>query len=726
MAILGGSPLGLINVTAGPLNGYTSFNSKNERNIAVDRYNKGDGRAAGRGNSIFTGGRIVRAWPEMKSFESTFAGVPDQEGAQTTEQFKFNPRTQKEPEYQQRKNLHNNDVYDISLVNIIEHMSNTNGTLKMADFAYLKDLGVYPNNRLMIARRYAFATTDNIVRKKNKKDVGPLATLISWRPESEDFISFTFGEKWEEAEASFKDILDSIGGDISSRLGNAGGILEGAGGALPLPGVTEIFQRQFLIRLGVFEETGVMIPSGNPNLIKEAKRRTTIGYDTAGAGLDCKVNIQMTCEYEQKFISGLDPTIVWMDILGNIVRFGTSPSVSYGLSSKFGGTIQSLLNNPMAMVINIVGKIKEALTDVVSSVRDYLAEKLKEIREKKDAMDKKEEKGKEETTEGKDETTLLEEAKKAVEATANTVIKKVKSFISDALRGLAYKYRIRIMGVVQALSGAPSTPWHITIGNPLRPMFCAGDMYTQEVTLSMGPTLAFNDLPSSIKVSFSLQNARSWGLQEIMAKFNSGYLRTVDVSKTFYETVVQYKTKGNNADQSDFNIDPMGGMPYEYDYKVADNKEEEKKQESPTNDLSKPGGSEGSKGSSGSDGSKGSSGSKGTEGTITSEIKDTKNTEVKDLNSENNAMKIIQADLKTGNPQEKTTETDAALGKNDVVQQQESVDDILSSLSSDGSKYAQTEQNANRTLDELGIDNPYFRNTVRENVSKVVGDQPPK
>ena len=61
-----------------------------------------------------------------------------------------------------------------------------------------------------------------------------------------------------------------------------------------------------------------------------------------------------------------------------------------------------------------------------------------------------------------------------------------------------------------------------------------------------------------------------------------------------------------------------------------------------------------------------------------------------------------------------------------MVQQQESVDDILNSLSSDGSKYAQTEQNANRTLDELGIDNPYFRNTVRENVSKVVGDQPPK
>jgi hypothetical protein len=33
-----------------------------------------------------------------------------------------------------------------------------------------------------------------------------------------------------------------------------------------------------------------------------------------------------------------------------------------------------------------------------------------------------------------------------------------------------------------------------------------------------------------------MTNARPWGLQEIMSKFNSGYLRTVDIQKSFYET----------------------------------------------------------------------------------------------------------------------------------------------------------------------------------------------
>jgi hypothetical protein len=46
-----------------------------------------------------------------------------------------------------------------------------------------------------------------------------------------------------------------------------------------------------------------------------------------------------------------------------------------------------------------------------------------------------------------------------------------------------------------------------------------------EMTLKLGSNLAFNDLPSSITADFTLTNARSWGLQEIAAKFNAGSLR---------------------------------------------------------------------------------------------------------------------------------------------------------------------------------------------------------
>ena len=122
--------------------------------------------------------------------------------------------------------------------------------------------------------------------------------------------------------------------------------------------------------------------------------------------------------------------------------------------------------------------------------------------------------------------------------------------------GLVQKYRVKIIGIVNALSGLPSTPWHITIGNPMRPMFCSGDMLVESVQLKLGSQLTFNDLPSAITVEFTLTNARPLGLQEIMGKFNSGYLRTVDVQKSFYET----KTLPGTGDGK---TEPLGLLPLE-------------------------------------------------------------------------------------------------------------------------------------------------------------------
>ena len=67
-------------------------------------------------------------------------------------------------------------------------------------------------------------------------------------------------------------------------------------------------------------------------------------------------------------------------------------------------------------------------------------------------------------------------------------------------------------------------------------MFCSGDMYTDDVKLQLGPTLAFNDLPTSIKVDFTLKPGRPRGLQEIMAKFNTGNLRVVNVRRDLNQT----------------------------------------------------------------------------------------------------------------------------------------------------------------------------------------------
>jgi hypothetical protein len=525
-SILGGSPLGLIGMRSYfGASGLSTFNAGKSRNVKVVDYNKTSNNAGMvSGNSLFTGGRIVRAWPEININDPKGLGDVVYKDKKDKNGNTINTKGEKNTN---RKSLHNNSIYDVSVLNIIEKLSGTKGALRPADFAYLKNIGVYPNNRLIIARRFATPADDNIMIAKKNSELGSLATLISWIPETDDFLQITFGEEWMDSEADFKTILTSLGEDF--LLGNLGGIGGAAGNALPLPGFTEIFQRNILASLDLIENSDKnSIPAGDPNLIKQAKRRKLIGYSEAGAGLKTTINIKMVCEYELKYISGIDPTIVWMDLLGMITRFGTSNSEKYGLSEKAAGKFTTWANNPNQLINDVADAISTSVEAIIEEVKAAI---IKVAQIASDAN-----KDTEKANTQKDRQAGIDKEKNEGIKIADELKTKLKDAAKKGLSGLLQKYRVKIIGVINALASLPSTPWHITIGNPMRPTFCSGDMLVEAVSLSLGPNLAFNDLPSSIRVEFNLTNARALGLQEIMSKFNSGYLRTVDVQKTFYET----------------------------------------------------------------------------------------------------------------------------------------------------------------------------------------------
>jgi hypothetical protein len=554
--ILGGSPLGLIGVRSYYGNsGLSTFNAGKTRNVKVDEYNKNSTKAGMvSGNSLFSGYRVVRAWPNVTEADPKGLGDVNY----VDEKDKDGNIITKRGDNSTRKALHNNSIYDVSVLNIIEKLAGTKGALRPADFAYLKNIGVYPNNRLMIARRFASPSEDNIMVPKKDSDLGSFATLISWIPENENFLDITVGEEWTDSEADFKTILTSLGEDIG--LGNLGGIAGAAGNALPLPGFTEIFQRNFLASLELIENSAKnSIPAGNPNLIKQSKRRKLIGYGDAGSGLKTTINIKMVCEYELKYISGIDPTIVWMDLLGMITRFGTSNSETYGLSKKAAGKMISWANNPNKLINDVADAISRAISGIVQEVKDAIEKVYNEAMkaaESTPSADPVPPDPEETPNPQKAEQAAAEKSRTDGLAIAGKIGDALKKYSVQALSGLLQKYRVKIVGVVNSLAGLPSTPWHITIGNPMRPTFCSGDMLVENVSLSLGPTLAFNDLPSSIKVEFNLTNARPLGLQEIMAKFNSGYLRTVDVQKTFYET-----NSVSGADGKTAYMEPVGILP---------------------------------------------------------------------------------------------------------------------------------------------------------------------
>ena len=99
--------------------------------------------------------------------------------------------------------VHKDEIYDTSITSLIEHTKREGMEamrLTAADFAYLKNLGVYPNNRLIIARRFPAGVPNDLTSIKTP----PMSTLISWVKDGEDFISVSYSEEWKEASASFE------------------------------------------------------------------------------------------------------------------------------------------------------------------------------------------------------------------------------------------------------------------------------------------------------------------------------------------------------------------------------------------------------------------------------------------------------------------------------------------------------------------------------------------
>jgi hypothetical protein len=473
----------------------------------------------------------------------------------------FNPFGQNPLEFGTPDTLHNNDVYNISTSNIIKQLEKIPSmSLKWSDFAYCRDYGVYPNNRLIICRRFNNPVLDDLtfygLDATEKTTIEPISTLITWFDDQSDILTFDFGEKWVDAEASFTDILNQVGNDIglgkvNIKLGDqiAGGLQ-----AVPFPGASEIFQRRILKSLGIIDETSSsseIIPSGTPNLIKEAKQRALVKDVTPGSGLTGKFKVTVKCAWEQKFISGVDPTFIYYDILRTILSFGGSDAVFYlGKKSNLGQLSQFFQNyikeGPIEQIKKVlkaiqveVNKLVDTITKTINKIKDGLNKTVESASSSGSSEQSEEDRKAAEDKANKERVTEAEANAKSEGNLLDSALDAFRGFVQSFVDTLIKKYRVAILGVVSALTGLPSTPWHVTIGNPLRPILSSGDMECSDVNIKLGQQLSFNDLPSYIECSFTLTSARNLGIDEIFEKLSNSGLRVSEEAPSFWNTEVK-------------------------------------------------------------------------------------------------------------------------------------------------------------------------------------------
>jgi hypothetical protein len=369
-------------------------------------------------------------------------------------------------------------------------------SLKHSDFAYLKKLGVYPSNRLIVARRFGLGVGDDLVRYQNE----PTAVVASYIEDAKEFISISFGEAWEQVtNANFGTEANQIAKEY--RFGAVGDFINAGGNLFAAPGFTEYLQYYLFNQAELTsEENLLLLPAGNPNIIRKAQKRQTYGgnsksgggEDQAFSGLKYTFSISIKTEYEIKYIDGIDPTLVYFDIISNLLRFGTSEA-QFQFDERFNDKARQAIEKFSS------GDFTEVMLQVASMLKGMLSA-------------------------AKDTTNSLLASLFGMEDASKNQNGKAGDFnyTEAILSSQIKKYRLAFIGLVQALSGSPSGIYHVTVGNPLRPLFASGDLVPSDTgaKISLGTELGYNNLPTSITFDMTLANARPCGLQEIYRKFS--------------------------------------------------------------------------------------------------------------------------------------------------------------------------------------------------------------
>jgi len=386
-------------------------------------------------------------------------------------------------------------------VDLINNFNGTNSSksllIKPSDLAYLRELGVYPINRMVILRRFDEGSA--IPEKLDELNSAPISTVIGWLKEEDSFGKIGFNENWTTTQKR----LDELLGDMIKENFAKGSNLKSI---MPVPS----FARGILF--GLMRQMGITggedspwnwnnIPIGNPNVLQEGPYR-----DPSTQNIKSDMQYSFETTYEQKFIGDVDPGAAMIDIIDNLLKMGTS-DMKYWLNGE-SGIIQSAKSGIMKDDINYWWLlVKRAVTGLGELIKKSISALKAATGEAVDKL--------QELSPGE----IMEQGKNLLRETLKTV-----------MTATIAKYRWELKGSIEMMTGRDSsTPWYLTVGNPYTPWLATNHIIVNKVDIETSNEVGFNDMPMWLKATISCSQSRNLGRNEIIRMFNNSFLR--DYSK---------------------------------------------------------------------------------------------------------------------------------------------------------------------------------------------------
>lgn len=373
-----------------------------------------------------------------------------------------------------------------------------------SDFALTRFYGKIPNNQLITLRRFAYPVADDIITPKQLSADGKIedvqqpdiARAVTWLGEATgnsiaEILKFSHGFPWKTATADVQTITAQTKGASGSfgNMVNNSKFLSAAANAAKGKGAVESSASKQNEGYDAFSDTYPNHVFGPLNVIRDTLVREK--------GLKFEQSFQLKFEYELKSFEGVNPKVMMLDQLANIL------ALTYNNAPFWGGSVRYIGDGSVAKPLGDLAKLKSGdyggfLGSIVSDMGNMF---------------------------------------KGVADPANWKNLADNKLLNNLIGGsLMEMFNTPQGGQAAAalLSGDPTGQWHLTIGNPLNPIIVCGNLAMEDCEINFEGATALQDFPERMVVVIKLKPGRPRDKAEIESMFNAGrgrfYLQPDDVA----------------------------------------------------------------------------------------------------------------------------------------------------------------------------------------------------
>lgn len=363
--------------------------------------------------------------------------------------------------------------------NLLKEENPTGAKFDLNDFLYVHGQEYYTGYHMITLRRFGTPVNDCLMFDNQPQiDVGRLVTYSTQELNKlSDIMTMSFGLNWKELTADFW--TPEVIGDERGASGLLGTLYQ--------------FTNPNYAKTKGLSANGLYVdPMHDQNKVYgpvDVIHKTHI----RDRGINFNQDITITFKYDLKSYNGVDPKAAFMDLLSNLLLVTFNDATFWGGANIWRGKRKSYYQNYIS-ASNAV-----AIGTSYKSTVEYYKQAVSHA---------------------------LNDPKNSLGA-----ILEVGKALLNGIQGFALEKLCNTLGrpsVVVAnslLNGEPVGMWHLTIGNPFRPIMSIGNLILTGSKLQFGDELGADGFPTSITLTCTLKHARPRSRAEIEMMFNAGHAR---------------------------------------------------------------------------------------------------------------------------------------------------------------------------------------------------------